>query len=225
MRRRRFLYSVVGGAGLTAGCIAGDSGDQSSPATTGRTTTATETARGPTAVDTTTTDTMKMTNPTQSEGGKPCEGSLDRVDFSIDEVRYESLGGFELTTSKTTVSIGNSIMFRLKNTSESRHTTGNKQKYDVQRHTDDGWRSIYFASGPVMYTDEGIMHPPDAGFTWEFTLSQEGLQHANQSNYSVCEDLSPGDYRFVYWGVIPPQEEASDFKDEYAISVRFTVTE
>lgn len=225
MRRRRFLYSVVGGAGLTAGCIAGDSGDQSSPAATGRTTTATETARGPTAVDTTTTDMMKMTNSDQNEGGEPCDGSLDRVDFSIDEVRYESLGGFKLTTDKTTVSMGNTITIRLKNTSESRKTTGNKQKYDVQRQTDDGWRSIYFTSGPIMYTSEGIMHPPDAGFTWEFALSQEEPQHANQSNYSVCEDLSPGDYRFVYWGVIPPQEEASDFEDEYAISVRFTVTE
>lgn len=196
MKRRGFLYAVVGSAGLTAGCITDESGEQSSPVAT--------------------------ESPTPTT---PCGGGLDRVDSSADEIRYDSLGGFKLTASKTSVTLGDSITFRLKNTSKEQHTTGNRRKYDIQQRTDDEWQSIYWASGPVTFTDEGIILPPDDKFTWEFTLSQEGLQHAKQSNYSVCESPSPGDYRFVYWGVIPPQEEASNSEDEYAISTRFTVTE
>jgi len=200
-----------------------------SSATTSTSTAPTDTAETPRTNtpggQTRTTKTTEPTNDIPVWEPPACDEGVHRLSSPIDEVRYGSLGGFTLTTSADTIVSGETISFRLENTADAEKTTGNKRKYDIQRRTDDAWRSVYWVPEKYGYNDVGVVHPPGTGFTWEFPLTRDGLEQPTQFNtpYSVCEPLVPGEYRLVYWGVTADVERGSDFETESAIGVRFTV--
>lgn len=83
--------------------------------------------------------------------------------------------------------------------------TGNKYKYHLQMYTTEGWQEVrgIVDEKPVVYTDELVEHGPGEGFEWNLTLTEDGLLdgHPHGEELTVCPGLSPGRYRFVYWGV------------------------
>lgn len=235
LTRRGFLRgAVVWSIALGSGCV--DSSGVGSNNPSGMPKAETSTTAEPTletattaSVPTSTSEGIPSTSPVDEVPVREplaCDGSLQRLSYpTIDELRYGAFSGFNLTISEKPVALGEMVTFRLENTSDTTQTTGNKQKFDIQRHTDNGWQSIYWAPENYAYTAVGILHRPGEGFTWRFPFTPDGLEQSTQFNtpYSVCGPLPPGEYQFVYWGVFP--ERHSNPQTEYAIGVRFTVVQ
>lgn len=118
---------------------------------------------------------------------------------------------------------GDEFTVRLRNASDGEAMTGNRRKFDVQRDTGDGWTTVYRVEKQTFWSDVGVVHEPGEGFAWELSVTPDGLTPPD-SPYRVCDPVQPGSYRFVYWGVTPPEEE-SDFETEYAVGARFEVVE
>lgn len=207
--RRRFLVGALAGlATVGTGCTD----------TTGSNSTTNQGSRSRTEIDPQRTTASTATRGAESTA---CEEALQRLPSMVDEVEYGSLNGFSLTTNRTALSIGDSVVFRLRNETGTEAMTGNRHKFDVQRRLDGEWRSIYWSDG-ASYTDMGYGQQPGEGFTWRFTLTRQGLKHTSGTNppYSVCEPLVSGEYRFVYWGVSREGEDENDS----GVGVRFGLT-
>ncbi|MFC5974010.1 hypothetical protein ACFPYI_22040 [Halomarina salina] len=95
--------------------------------------------------------------------------------------------------------------------------------FTIDWETENGWQSIYRIRDPpnagwtsLAHTAPSNESPPVTWFEWSFTTTQDGLAHSTQFNvpYAVCEPLSAGTYRFVYWGL-----------DEAALGYKFELTE
>lgn len=138
----------------------------------------------------------------------PCKELYD-PDFSFkeEEIKYHSCNGFVLTVTPKTVELGDKITVTLQNTTTQNQETGNKQKYDIQYKSDNGWRSIFklYHRG---WSEQAIIHRPNDGFVWKQRFSAEGLsqKHKYNPSYHVCSELQPGEYRFLYWGLINSEE-------------------
>lgn len=137
------------------------------------------------------------------------------------------LAGFKLRLDTEGYTVGDELTVELRNVADGYSTSGNKNKYDVQRHGPDGWHTILGTSvdEDFGWTDEGISHPSGKGFTWRFTLTREGLsgQGRTGSGYHVCEPITPGTYRFVYWGIVIEREGEAGVETDYALGVPFHV--
>lgn len=138
---------------------------------------------------------------------------IDPVEAADGESYPEQADGFELTASTETITIGDEITFSLRNVSDKEQTIGVIYKYNIQRREDGEW-------GPIYYTryldviDDVVRIAPGGGYDWPFTFTREGLERNNGidgARYYVCEPLTPGVYRFSYWGV------------DVTLSTRFTV--
>lgn len=155
-------------------------------------------------------------------GSQSCGGDLTQIDHEL-TIEREQLAGFTLTLSKESVARGGQIMARLRNVTDEDQSSGNRYKYDIQRQTAAGWRSIFQIPKTSYWTDEGLIHPPDTGLTWNLRLTQNDLERTDgQPDYYVCEPVVAGTYRFVYWGITPEQEAQGN---EYALGSIFVVTE
>ena len=101
---------------------------------------------------------------------------------------------------------GEEIAFQLVNVSKHSRTTGNEHKYSFQLQTEAGWEEIRGTvddSYGIAYNDIGFRQPPGEGFEWSFELTERGLLagHPHEDDLTICPDLQPGRYRFVYWGI------------------------
>lgn len=132
----------------------------------------------------------------------PCEETDPlRVPGSVDD---GTVDGFELRLVETPGAVGDRLVVELRNATGAEATTGNRYKYVVQRRAADSWEPVQRVDADGSWTDDlAGPHPPGEGFRWEFTFSKEGLsrEHDDNADYRVCEALSPGTYRFVYWGL------------------------
>ena len=203
MDRRRFMLGVTGSVLALAGC---------------------QTPRE-TSVQTETTTGGAPASRTDSRAN--CDETVTRYEIAPDTVHYESFGPFEISANEEEIARVDSLEIELRNRSDSTERTGNKSKFDIERERDDGWRSIFWhGSGPIpSFHDDEVTHAPHTGFTWTVTLTRTGLSHAvthGTGRRRVCHPLSPGGYRFIYWGISNPDDtEAS----ELGLAVRFTVTD
>lgn len=164
-----------------------------------------------------------------------CGENLVRLPKMYDEIGYGSLGEFELIAEPNRVSLGENISFTLRWVTDDGAeppVTGNSVQFTVEYNTGCGWQSIYHKHEQMSWTSVGISKgeeasPPLTWFDWSFTLTQQGMEQSSEYNpsYTVCNPLQPGSYRFVYWGVSPPQEEESNWETEYAIGTKFHVEE
>lgn len=151
-----------------------------------------------------------------------CRSGRKRIDGEW-TVERGPLAGFSLTLSTDSVARGGTITARLRNVTDENQLTGNRYDYDVQRRTDQGWRSIFHFPQTSYWTGEAVGHDPGTGFTWNLTVSKDGLQRTEgQPEYFVCEPLELGTYRFVYSGLIA--DDVSD-GNEVALGAEFRVTE
>lgn len=98
---------------------------------------------------------------------------------------------------------GDEVRITMHNVSTKQLMTGNRHKYNLQVLTMDGWKDVRGTTSgqPVGYTDEGIIHNPGDGFEWTFEMTEEGIiaGHPQATQLTVCPDLRPGRYRFVFW--------------------------
>ncbi|ADE01750.1 uncharacterized protein HVO_A0242 (plasmid) [Haloferax volcanii DS2] len=109
---------------------------------------------------------------------------------------------FDLSIPRSPSSIGEELQVQMTNSTEKTKYSGNRFKYDIQKKTDQRWQSIFWVHARPAWSDEAVEHKPGAGFTWEFEFTQGGLSRQNDTNpdYYVCNSLSEGRYRFVYFG-------------------------
>lgn len=134
------------------------------------------------------------------------------------------LAGFNLTTDQQTIAVGDTLTVSLRNVTNTTQMTGSKPRFDVQYRSSNGWHTILGTKGDVVWHPIGIEHEPDQGFTWQFNVTRDGLSRLTEQ-YGVCTPITPGTYRFVYWGITTEQEEAENYGTDYAISTSFTVTD
>lgn len=89
---------------------------------------------------------------------------------------------------------------------------GNRDKYDLQVRTGDGWLDVRSRSdGPGVYTDEGVGIAHGRGYVWRFELGSDSIRDREADDrFAVCPDLPAGRYRFVFWGADPPLGVAFD---------------
>lgn len=207
--RREILALAAGGlSAATAGCFGRGTGSDS----------------------TTTSSTTSATDPTPS-GASPapsCRGRYTSFDPGWVVEGPGPLGGFELSLASDSIARGDTLTAELTNVSDDQQPTGNRKKYDVQYRGEDGWHTIFGTRNEhPAWTDEGIGHSSGHGFSWEFTFTRDGLSNAvaQTPTYYVCAPIEAGTYRFVYWGITPPKEEAENFETDYALGVEFTVIE
>lgn len=134
------------------------------------------------------------------------------------------LGGFELSLDTRSIALGDTLTAHALNVTDEPQETAVKQQYDIQYQGESGWHSIF---GTEMeqpaYNDLAYRHGPGEGFTWELPFTEEGLTGTSENTaatYYVCDTLTPGAYRFVYWGARSEKLE----NREYAIGRFFTVS-
>lgn len=225
--RRDILRLSGAGIALLTGC-ASDQQASNRSSTSSPPSETTSTTRPPTSL--TSTQTPEPTDsPTPEEvpvtTPPACDGSLTRLDRPSESVSYGQVNGFELTASADTVARGEDIGFTLmwvESTGED-PTTGNDEMFTIDQKAENGWQSIYRIRDPPNAGWTSLAHPapsnespPVSWFEWSFTATQDGLAHSTQFNvpYAVCEPLTTGTYRFVYWGL-----------DEAAVGYQFELTE
>lgn len=191
--RRRAVLS--GAAVLVAGCVGSDGPDNSLSEGPGRTVTV---------------DGNFDPDPPQCQ-----VSNRVRMGAQFEDLAYDRSGPFELTASSDTVQRGDELDITLTNTTGEGAVTGNRYKYGIQYEGPDGWDSIYGIEDHAAWTDEGVGIGPGETFEWSFTATTEGFAAENEMNpsYVPCDDIEPGTYRFVYFGVI----------DTPAIGVEFTI--
>lgn len=207
MDRRRAL-TLIAGMGLPlTGCLEGAPSDPS----TGRSTTPPPTDE----------------RATTSSADPECEGAK-RMDYLVDSVVYDTLAGFTLRITEDTVTKGEPIHVTLENATDSDQASGVKDKYDIQRQAGDNWHSIFWGddanSQHEGWHDVGITHPPGEGFTWELPVTRNGLGREIDEGVgylAVCNPLSPGMYRFVFWGLNSDQQQQNE---DVGLGARFRVT-
>ena len=197
MNRRDILGTIAGVGTAIAGCLGRDSSPTRSeePAATSSAT------RAETPND-------------------RCQHSVERVTH-VHNIKEGPLGGFELTANRERAPFGSHLVFELTNVADERRMTGDGTNYIVERKTANEWESIFWhqTPGTVFWNDMGVYHEPGEGFTWDLEMTPKGLE---DRFYRVCEPLGPGEYRFVYWGIISNSEKERDNED--ALAVAFTIT-
>jgi len=188
---RRSVIKTVGvmGVGGLVGC-------------TGRDRKGSRSTISPSEPDHSATDTSVETTTHPEE----CDLDYERVNAYTDYTTLtEQLNGFILRRSKASVQRGETISFHLTNKSDEEKNTGNNSKYDIQHRTDDGWQSIFWKQPDnlVMHEDDAILHPPEEGFVWVFTVTRDALSREiehGSGHLEVCAPLLSGSYRFVFHG-------------------------
>lgn len=130
------------------------------------------------------------------------------------------LDGFVLSLDQETYSQGDTLTAQLRNNSDEERTTAVKGEFDIQFNGTFRWHTIFGIpeEDDFILPRVGITHQPNEGFTWQLTLSREGLSNGAieaVGAYHACQPIKPGQYRFVYWGV---------GEDEEALGVPFSVT-
>jgi len=118
-----------------------------------------------------------------------------------------------LRVDDTEYGYGDVVTVTLTNVTGREAHTGNRTKYTLQVHTEDGWQDVRVKGDEFWeYEDDAVAHPPGEGFEWEFELTESGIvEGVYHDDAEVCPDLQPGRYRFAYFGVIGDRAVAASF--------------
>lgn len=112
--------------------------------------------------------------------------------------------GFALRVHETSYELGETVTVSLTNSTGLEQHTGNRHRYNLQIKTADGWQDVRGSTESefLPYTEEVLSHAPGDGFEWELQLTGESIPegHLHEDKLTICPDLQPGRYRFLYWG-------------------------
>ncbi|CAI50600.1 uncharacterized protein NP_5018A [Natronomonas pharaonis DSM 2160] len=129
---------------------------------------------------------------------------VDEAEIEWGTVEADSDPALALRVDEPAYEYGETATIRLTNVADRFVDTGNRNKYNLQVSTDDGWQDVRVADAdrPMGYTDEEIVHSPGDGFEWQVELTEEAIEEKSIHDLAVCPELPAGRYRFVFWGVI-----------------------
>lgn len=132
-----------------------------------------------------------------------------------DDVALGDTGEFSLRVNATSFEYGETAEIALQNTTSETENTGNRDKYNLEIRTEEGWRDVrgWSDGEPLPYTDDAVEHAPDEGFEWEIELTEGGILAASThaDALEVCPVLKSGRYRLTYWGLIGDEAVAVEF--------------
>lgn len=191
------------------------------------------TATGPSTPSRTTEHTRSTTHePTRTitplddgdaSPSRSCSGEYDAVDPAWVVAGPGPIGGFELFIRKAPATRGDVFEAEVLNVRQNRADIGIKGKFDVQYRGSTGWHSVLAADSA--WNDLAYRFEPGEGHTWKFPFTEEGIRDASERpEYLVCDELSAGEYRFVYWGVTGRREVNENFSTDYALGRSFELS-
>lgn len=207
MRRRAFVVWTSGVLSVLAGCQTGAPSDSAATVSKATSTRKTQSSRTR-SEDPTTPNNRQLDNVCRDE-----DPTVDRFDSW--DVRYGTAFGFELTVTQKRLHHDEPLTVELRNINENSKATGVKNKFDIEYQTDSlgsEWRSIYRFSDNLGFSDDVVSHEPGEGFVWKVRTTAEGMKY--RQDFHVCDPLSTGQYRFIYWGIGDPDE---------ALAIRFEI--
>lgn len=115
---------------------------------------------------------------------------------------------------------GDEVRVTMHNVSTDVQATGTRHQWNLQVLTMDGWQDVRGTTDGdgIGYDDVAIEHRPGDGFEWTLTMTEDGIVagHVHEDRLTVCPDLQPGRYRFVYRGIVSGEPLAVEF--DYAES-------
>lgn len=175
----------------------------------------------------TSADSRTTTSPSVSTSSE-CTTDKQRLSFDFEKdynLAYDSISGFTLTAQPETVAIGDTLTIRLVNTTDKTLTTSNRRHYTIQKRVAGGWKHIFWAADELPYFSGLVSHKPDKGLMWSWSVTEDGL---STERYHVCDALTIGTYRFVFFGVGKLEQGDTTNggeQNEHAIAVQFDVEE
>lgn len=139
---------------------------------------------------------------------------FDEADVAWGDFETDGETALSLRVEEIEYEHGDTASIQLTNVSDGNVATGNREKYNLQVYTDDGWQDVRVKEGDhgFGYTDEAINHPPGGGFRWDVELTEAGIVEGSSHDAEVCPDLQSGRYRFAYFGVIGDGAVAVSFE-------------
>lgn len=121
--------------------------------------------------------------------------------YSADELHWGDAAGFSLRVNDLSFDYGAIATITLTHSTVGLKVIGNRNKYNFEGYTDEGWQDVRGGDGRFAYTDEGFGKLTGQGWKWEIELTESGIADATSQDLTVCPDLESGRYRFVYWGL------------------------
>lgn len=206
LKKREFIYITTATvASAIAGCL-NEVGGESDQRSTNSSDTQLETR-----VNATETQTNRETGELTDRQNN--SGTLEPLSkyARIGKISYRNSGGFHLSAEPNSLGLGDKITVQLEYTGDKSGETSVKDLYIIQRRNNGKWNDLFCVKEGPMWTAQAIIHSQESGgFQWEFEASKDGFS----KNYPVCTPVRPGEYRFVYWGMI----------ENKSIAVRFEIT-
>lgn len=142
-------------------------------------------------------------HPAAARTASSCDGDEERPDFDLPNGTLPSAaGGFSLAADPESVSGGDRVTFALTNVAGDRRHTGTAKMYAIQRRVRGDWVTVTrFRANRSGFNATAIVHGPGTGFSWTFPASAAGF---SRDKFLICNELLPGEYRFVFAGSDPP---------------------
>ncbi|MEF8840192.1 MAG: hypothetical protein V5A62_01010 [Haloarculaceae archaeon] len=165
-----------------------------------------------------------LTSPGRRTGGGCSGGGRWAIRFR--SIGHGSHEGFRLVADPEMVAFGDDITFCLRNVSEESLHVGTDGNYTIQKRHDDDWRNVFSTEAGMGWDGSAQrVDPNEVAFTWTFTVTETGFVDAR---YELCNPLTVGEYRFVYWALPdrPPKATQGDSDStHHAVARRFTIQE
>jgi hypothetical protein len=111
----------------------------------------------------------------ESGDGGAGEGCSDGGRWGIafgDRPAYGRNEGSRMTGAPGTISFGEELTVRLRNTTDEPLRTGTSEQHTIQSRRDDGRRSVL--AEPDGFDGAAVDHPPGEGFRWGLTIDPDG---------------------------------------------------
>lgn len=221
MQRRRFLYAVVAGSGLAAGCVADSSGQNqpsstsaeqtptNTPTTTEESTASTQTTETTTHRHTPTTEGTRTESTQTNTPKEPTEETQKTAEqgdqytpltdhYHSDTIVYDH-DQLRLHACDSAVRPGETTTFTITNTGDSSITLGCHNPTTIQKQVDGEWRDVVWTAANAYLACATVLQ---AGHSTseEVTVARDALK---SSNKEVRIELTPGQYRFVLLATDP----------------------
>ncbi|WP_136689310.1 hypothetical protein [Halorhabdus amylolytica] len=150
-----------------------------------------------------------------------CPADVERLDVGVTDGSLPARdAGFAIDADRTTLQRGAPLQVTLRNVADEPRGTGTERMIVLQRHVDGEWRTVLGArEGRAGWNATLVMHDPGEGYTWNVTLDEAGL---SRWGYAPCGSLPPGEYRFVYHGLVEPGQFDDEIPDP-VVAVEFRV--
>ncbi|QGN07507.1 hypothetical protein Hrd1104_09440 [Halorhabdus sp. CBA1104] len=150
-----------------------------------------------------------------------CAGDLERLDVGVTASSLpQQDANFTIEANGTTLQRGDSLEIALRNVDDESHGTGTERMFVLQRHVDGKWQTVLGAQeGRTGWNATLVTHDPGTGYTWNVRLADDGF---SEWGYEPCTSMPPGEYRFVYHGLVEPGTYDDEIPDP-SVAVEFTI--